>query len=116
MSRKRVILFVGLLVLFVAAALFARPNTKPVAWTVVEVRYLKNGSCSFVAERSGGVLSVPEYIKAESQDSRHQLCPQLGDTLNPPRLDIPTVSAGTGDEQRFADVTERWRGQDVNPR
>ena len=116
MSRKRVVLFVGLLVLFVAAVLFARPNTKPVAWTVVEVRYMKNGSCSFVAERWGGVLSVPEYIKAESQDSRHQLCPQLGDTLNPPRLDIPTVSAGTGDEQRFADVTERWRGQDVNPR
>ena len=116
MSRKRVVFFVGLLVLFLVAALFTRPNTKPVAWTVVEVRYLKNGNCSFIAEWFGGVLSVPEYIKAESQDSRHQLCPQPGDTLNPPRLDILTVSAGTGDEQRFADVTERWRGQGVNPR
>ena len=116
MSRKRVILFVGLLVLFVAAALFARPNTKPVAWTIVEVRYLRNGSCYFVAECGGGVLSPPEYIKAESQDSRRQLCPQLGDTLNSPRLDTLTISSGSGDEQRVADVTERWRGQDVNPR
>jgi hypothetical protein len=114
-SQKRVVFLVGLLVLFVVAALFRRPNTKP-RWTVVEVRYLRNGSCSFVAECGGGVLSLPEYIKAESQDSRHQLCPQLGDTLNPPRLDILTITTGSGDEQRVADVTARWRGQDVSPR
>ena len=115
MSQKRVVFLVGLLVLFVVAALVRRPNTKP-RWTVVEVRYLRNGSCSFVAECGGGVLSPPEYIKAESQDSRRQLCPQLGDTLDSPRLDTLTISSGSGDEQRVADVTERWRGQDVNPR
>jgi hypothetical protein len=115
MSKKRAVFFVVLVVFFVVAAFFWRPTIKPTHWTVIEVRYLKNGSCSFVAEWGKGVLSIPEYIKAESQDSKHQLCPQLGDTLNAPRLDILTVSAGSGDEKRSAEVIERWRGQDFNP-
>jgi hypothetical protein len=114
-SKKRAVFFVVLVVFFVVAAFFWRPTIKPTHWTVIEVRYLKNGSCSFVAEWGKGVLSIPEYIKAESQDSKHQLCPQLGDTLNAPRLDILTVSAGSGDEKRSAEVIERWRGQDFNP-
>ena len=115
MSKKRAVFFVVLVVFFVVATFFWRPTTKPTHWTVIEVRYLKNGSCSFVAECDKGVLSIPEYIKAESQDSKHQLCPQLGDILNSPRLDILTVSAGSGDEKRSAEVIERWRGQDFNP-
>ncbi len=116
MSHKRVVFVVALLVLIFAALVVRRTTTKPTHWTVVEVRYLKNGGCAFVAERSSGVLSVPEYVKAEAKDSPHSLCPELGDTLNPPRLDLMTISTGIGEAQRFADVTEQWRGQDINPR
>ena len=116
MSEKRVVFFVVLFVLIVVAALFRHPTTKPANWTVVEVHYLKNGGCAFVAEWSAGLFAVPEYVKAESKNSLHSLCPQLGDVLNPPRADLMTISAGIGDEQRFADVTEQWRGQEVSPR
>jgi hypothetical protein len=116
MPAKRVVFFVALFLVFVAVALVGRPTTKPSHWTVVEVRYLKNGGCAFVAQWSAGLFSVPQYVKAESKDSPHSLCPELGDTLNPPRFDLMTISAGIGDAQRFADVTEQWRGQDLNPR
>ena len=116
MSLKGIVFAVVLFLLILSATLVRRPTTKPAHWTVVEVRYLKNGDCAFVAEWSAGLFSVPDYIKAESKDSLHALCPELGDILNPPRFDVMMISAGTGDAQRFADVIEQWRGQDINPR
>jgi hypothetical protein len=116
MSLKGIVFVVVLFVLILGVALVRRPTTKPAHWTVVEVRYLKNGDCAFVAEWSAGLFSVPEYVKAESKDSLHSLCPDLGEILNPPRFDMMTISAGAGDAQRFADVIEQWRGQDINPR
>jgi hypothetical protein len=116
MSPKGIVFVVVLFVLVLGAVVVHRPTTKPAHWTVVEVRYLKNGDCAFVAEWSAGMFSVPEYVKAESKDSVHSLCPDLGEILNPPRFDLMTISAGAGEAQRFADVIEQWRGQDVNPR
>ena len=116
MFLKGMVFVVVLFVLILGATFVRRPTTKPAHWTVVEVRYLKNGDCAFVAEWSAGPFSIPEYVKAESKDSLHSLCPELGDILNPPRSDLMTISAGTGDAQRFADVIEQWRGREINLR
>jgi hypothetical protein len=77
--------------------------------TVAKVRLLKDGGCTFIAARDTRWLSTPEYVKAESRDFSQPLCPRPG-TVTPLLLDPLTVSNGTGAEQRFADVTEQWRG------